>query len=54
MVFEKCMFALDWLVSVTVQQHSFPQQESHRLPTPTGGLTSSETQLPTKTTLKVI
>ena len=25
-VFEKCMFALDWLVGVAVQQHSFPQQ----------------------------
>ena len=25
-VFEKCMFALDWLVGVSVQQHSFPQQ----------------------------
>ena len=52
-VFEKCMFALDWLVGVAVQQHSFPQQ-SHRLPTPRGELTSSETPLPTKITLKVI
>ena len=25
-VFEKCMFALDWLVGVAVQHHSFPQQ----------------------------
>ena len=25
-VFEKCMSALDWLVGVAVQQHSFPQQ----------------------------
>ena len=25
-VFEKCMFALDWLVGVAVQQHTFPQQ----------------------------
>ena len=25
-VFEKCMFAFDWLVSVAVQQHSFLQQ----------------------------
>ena len=44
-VFEKCMFALDWLVGVAVQQHSFPQQ-SHRLPTPRNELTSSETPLP--------
>ena len=47
-VFEKCMFALDWLVGVAVQQHSFPQQRV------TGELTSSETPLPTKITLKVI
>ena len=52
-VFEKGMFALDWLVGVAVQQHSFPQQ-SHRLPTPRNGLTSSETPLPTKITLRVI
>ena len=25
-VFEKCMFALHWLLGVAVQQHSFPQQ----------------------------
>ena len=23
---QKCIFALDWLVGVAVQQHSFPQQ----------------------------
>lgn len=48
------MFALDWLVGVAVQQHSFPQQKVTGLLTPRGELTSSETPLPTKSTLKVI
>ena len=53
-VFEKCMFALDWLVGVAVQQHSISSSKSHRLPTPRGELTSSETPLPTKIILRVI
>ena len=45
-VFEKSMFALDWLASF------FSSAKSHRLPTPWGELTSSETPFPTKITLR--
>ena len=46
------MFALDWLVGVAVQQHSFPRQRVTGYPHQE--LTSSETPLPTKSTLRVI
>ena len=45
-VFEKSMFALDWLATF------FSSAKSHRLPTPWGELTSSETPFPTKITLR--